>query len=269
MTVTVERSPLDAALTIPGARAVALLHVADGATVLWRAGDRPPDEREAAMAVTLAVAAAGLVAFADPADELGDVLVASAAAFHVLRLVGDGEQVAHLTLRRDGANLAMARQEFKLLTETYAACTGPVPSPAATPPVSAPPVSAPPVSAPPAAACPMSAPPVSAPPAWPAASPADSGPPGAGLPGAGLPGPEPGGPGTSGAGPPRPGQAGAALPRRRPNGAPVAAGVPLTAAPPATGEADEAAPGWLTMLGQPYLTDEYVLDRILVTLRDL
>lgn len=252
MTVTVERSPLDAALTIPGARAVALLHVADGATVLWRAGDRPPDEREAAMAVTLAVAAAGLVAFADPADELGDVLVASAAAFHVLRLVGDGEQVAHLTLRRDGANLAMARQEFKLLTETYAACTGPVPSPAATPPV----------SAPPAAACPVSAPPVSAPSAWPAASPADSGPPGAGF-------PEPGGPGTSGAGPPRPGQAGAALPRRRPNGAPVAAGVPLTAAPPATGEADEAAPGWLTMLGQPYLTDEYVLDRILVTLRDL
>lgn len=207
MTVTLERSPLAAALRIPGARAVALLDIADGATVVWRAGALPLGEREAAAAVTLAVAAAGLVAFSDPEDELGDVLVASAAAFHVLRLVGEGAQVAHLTLRRAGANLAMARHEFKLITEAYGG--GPRPAIGAAP-----------------APAPM---------------------------------PPPEGP------PPLPGPPGSALPRRRPNGAPIAASAP----PPTAGEDDEAAPGWLTMIGQPYLTDERVLDRILVTLRHL
>jgi hypothetical protein len=54
------------------------------------------------------------------------------------------------------------------------------------------------------------------------------------------------------------------LPRRRPNGAPVAVNKP-----PSADEAGATVPGWLTMLGQPYLTDESVLDRILVTLRHL
>jgi len=199
MTVTLDRSPLDDALGIPGARAVALLAAAGGgSTVLWWAGVSSLDEQEAGAAVALAVAAAGLVVLTDPDDELGDVLVTSAAAFHVLRLVGDGAQVAHLMLRRAGANLAMARQEFKLLTEAHgrqprhaaAAASAPVPQPAT-----------------------------------------------------------------------------AALPRRRPNGQPAAAGGP----PPLTTDVDtgEPAPGWLNMLGQPYLNDESVLDRILLTLRHL
>jgi len=198
MTVTLERSPLHDALGIPGARAVALLDAAGGASVLWCAGVSSLDEREAAAAVALAVAAAGLVVLTDPADEFGDVLVTSAAAFHVLRLVGDGAQVAHLMLRRAGANLAMARQEFKLLTEAH----GRQPRHAAA-----------------ASAAPASQPPT------------------------------------------------AALPRRRPNGQPAAASGPP---PPTTDvDTDEPAPGWLNMLGQPYLNDESVLDRILVTLRHL
>jgi len=207
MTVTLERSPLADALEIPGARAVALLDAADGATVLWWAGVSSPGEQEAALAVALAVAAAGLVVLTDPADELGDVLVTSAAAFHVLRLTGDGTQVAHLMLRRAGANLAMARQEFRALAEAHAR----QPRHAA-------------------AAASGSAGPGSVPESSVSAVP-----------------------------PP-----GAALPRRRPNGAPVAVNKP-----PSADEAGATVPGWLTMLGQPYLTDESVLDRILVTLRHL
>jgi hypothetical protein len=216
MTVTLERSPLADALEIPGARAVALLDAADGATVLWWAGVSSPGEQEAALAVALAVAAAGLVVLTDPADELGDVLVTSAAAFHVLRLTGDGTQVAHLMLRRAGANLAMARQEFRALAEAHARQPRHAAA-AASAPVS-------PVTPAPASSAPAS--------------------------------PEP----ASSAVPPP----GAALPRRRPNGAPVAVNKP-----PSADEAGATVPGWLTMLGQPYLTDESVLDRILVTLRHL
>jgi hypothetical protein len=90
-------------------------------SVLWSAGAPALGDEEMAAVITLAGAAAGLVALADPADELADVLVTSAEAFHVLRLVGDGStQVAYLMLRRAGANLAMARQEFKHLIEAEA-----------------------------------------------------------------------------------------------------------------------------------------------------
>src|SRR4051812_47992963 len=103
MTVPPDRPPLDGALGIPGAQAVALLDP-DGPTVLWWAGDAPPDEQQAAAVVTLAAAAAGLVMLADRDDELGDVLLTSAEAFHVVRLVDQGApRVAHLTLRRAGA----------------------------------------------------------------------------------------------------------------------------------------------------------------------
>ena len=227
MTVTLERSPLADALEIPGARAVALLDAADGATVLWWAGVSSPGEQEAALAVALAVAAAGLVVLTDPADELGDVLVTSAAAFHVLRLTGDGTQVAHLMLRRAGANLAMARQEFRALAEAHARQPRHAAG-AASAPVS-------PVTPAPASSAPV-------------------------LSGAGSAGPGSAPESSVSAVPPP----AAALPRRRPNGAPVAVNKP-----PSADEAGATVPGWLTMLGQPYLTDESVLDRILVTLRHL
>lgn len=316
MIVTLERSALHDALTIPGARAVALLDVTGGATVVWRVGALPLGEQEAATAVALAVAAAGLVALADPADELDDVLVASAAAFHVLRLVGDGTQVAHLTLRREGANLAMARQEFKVLTAAHtdrpAAAATPVPRPPASPPPASPPpasslaASSPPASPPPEPGRPVSGPPAVSPTLaeQPPTPPPPTPPPEPGAPASGPPAvspllvepsvvepplvepsvaapPEPESPlaepsvaapperepsvaEPSGSGAARSGAARSALPRRRPNGAPVAA-----SGPPAPGEADAAAPGWLGMIGQPYLTDECVLDRILVTLRHL
>jgi len=114
------RPPLEEALGIPGARAVSLLDP-ERSTVLWWAGAGPPDERQTAAVVTLAAAAAGLVMLAEPGDELGDVLLTSAEAFHVVRLMTDGPlRVAHLTLRRTEANLAMARREFRSLLETYA-----------------------------------------------------------------------------------------------------------------------------------------------------
>jgi hypothetical protein len=183
MTVTLERPPLRAALGIPGARAVSLL--GPGGAVPWWAGAEPPDERVATAAVALATAAAGLVTASEPGDELGDVLLTSSTAFHVLRLVAVSPlRVAHLTLRRAGANLAMARHEFKSLIDTYLK------------------------------------------------SPTD--------------------PTSLALAPPEPAMDGE-LPRRR--GDPAEDGPHL--------------PDWLTLLGQPYRTDEEALDQILVTLRHL
>jgi len=120
MTITVERPPLEAALGIPGARSVSLLDP-EGPTVLWWGGAAPPGEQQIGAVVTLAAAAAGLVMLDEPGDQLGDVLLTSADAFHVMRLVTDGPlRVAHLTLRRTDANLAMARREFGALIEAYA-----------------------------------------------------------------------------------------------------------------------------------------------------
>jgi hypothetical protein len=126
-----ERSPLEHALGIPGADAVALI-AAESRSLTWWAGSREPDDDEAAAVVVLARAAQGMVGLADPEDDLGDVLVTSGAAFHVLRMVQSesGEpQVAHLTLRRGGANLAMARHEFKVLAERYVEEAGAPPPP--------------------------------------------------------------------------------------------------------------------------------------------
>lgn len=120
MTVALDRPLLADALGIPGARAVSLLDP-DGPTVLWWAGTDPPSHRLAATVATLAAAAAVLVSLADPADDLGDIILTSADAFHVVRLIGDGTRhVAHLRLRRADANLAMARREFGLLVDGYA-----------------------------------------------------------------------------------------------------------------------------------------------------
>ncbi len=111
--------PLTEALGIPGAHAVSLLDP-DGPRVLWWAGEAPPTEQEAAAAVTLAAAAAGLVLLGPHDDELSDILLTSADSFHVVRLVDDeAPLVAHLTLRRAGANLAMARREFGSMIASY------------------------------------------------------------------------------------------------------------------------------------------------------
>jgi hypothetical protein len=127
---TPDRPGLAEALGIPGAHAVSLLDP-DGPTVLWWAGTAPPDEQQTAAVVTLAAAAAGLVLLSGPGDELGDVLLTSAQSFHVVRLVEETRPcVAHLTLRRADANLAMARREFRALVESY---SHPLP-PAAVPP---------------------------------------------------------------------------------------------------------------------------------------
>jgi hypothetical protein len=120
MTVTLDRPLLADALGFPGARAVSLLDP-DGPAVLWWAGADAPGGQLAATVVALAAAAAGLVSLTEPGDELGDIILTSTDAFHVLRLIGDGSgHVAHLTLRRAHANLAMARREFGLLVEGYA-----------------------------------------------------------------------------------------------------------------------------------------------------
>jgi hypothetical protein len=113
--------PLTAALGIPGAHAVSLLDP-DGPRVLWWAGETAPTEQEATAAITLAAAAAGLVLLeGNGTDELSDILLTSADAFHVVRLVGEQEPlVAHLTLRRADANLAMARREFGSIIRSYA-----------------------------------------------------------------------------------------------------------------------------------------------------
>jgi hypothetical protein len=120
VTVIWDRPPLPEALGIPGARAVSLLDP-DGPTTVWWAGVEEPGERQAAAVVAVAAAASGLVALADIGDELGDVILTSAEMFHVIRLVADGTgHVAHLTLNRAAANLAMARREFRLVVEGYA-----------------------------------------------------------------------------------------------------------------------------------------------------
>jgi hypothetical protein len=131
MTVTMDRPPLEEALGIPGARSVSLLDP-EGPSVLWWGGAAPPGEQQIGAVVTLAAAAAGLVMLTEPGDELGDVLLTSADAFHVMRLVTDGPlRVAHLTLRRTDANLAMARREFGALIEAYARRASSVPPAAA------------------------------------------------------------------------------------------------------------------------------------------
>ena len=114
MTATPVRPPLENALGIPGARSVCLLDP-DGPVVLWWAGEAPPSDDQAAAVVTMASAAAGLVMLDEPGDEFSDVILTSAEAFHVVRLVENGTRIAHLSLRRPTANLAMARREFRQL----------------------------------------------------------------------------------------------------------------------------------------------------------
>jgi len=124
MTTTLDRPPLENALGIPGARSVSLLDP-DGPAVLWWAGDAAPGTDEAVSVVSLARAAAGLVSL----SELGDVILTSTDEFHLVRIVGDGTaRVAHLTLRRSDANLAMARHEFRVLLEAAAVSTPPPPT---------------------------------------------------------------------------------------------------------------------------------------------
>ena len=119
MTATLDRPPLESALGIPGARAVSLLDP-DGPTVVWWAGPEAPSEQHVATVVALASAAAGLVLLSDSGDEFGDLILTSTDSFHVVRLVEDGTlRVAHLTLRRADANLAMARREFRELIEGH------------------------------------------------------------------------------------------------------------------------------------------------------
>ncbi|XVV13264.1 hypothetical protein ACQP2X_02585 [Actinoplanes sp. CA-131856] len=127
MTGPTDPPPLADALGIPGASAVSLLDP-DGPRVLWWAGGGPPDEQQAATVVTLAAAAAGMVMQGEAGDEFGDVLLTSSDAFHVVRLVEDDTSplVAHLTLRRSGANLAMARREFGSLIKAYAGKAAPL-----------------------------------------------------------------------------------------------------------------------------------------------
>ncbi|GAB2612021.1 hypothetical protein Aab01nite_67590 [Paractinoplanes abujensis] len=98
--------------------------------MLWWAGETAPTDQESAAAVTLAAAAAGLVLLdGNGGDELSDILLTSADAFHVVRLVGsDLPLVAHLTLRRAGANLAMARREFGTMLAAYARELAPAPT---------------------------------------------------------------------------------------------------------------------------------------------
>ena len=117
MTAALDRPPLSSALGIPGARAVSLLDP-QGPTVLWWAGQTAPSEQQVATVVALTSAAAGLVLLTEPDDELGDIILTSSDTFHVIRLVeGETLRVAHLTLRRADANLAMARREFRELID--------------------------------------------------------------------------------------------------------------------------------------------------------
>ncbi len=129
---------LDDALRIPGAYAVALI-AADGPALTW--WGRSPTDEQARAAAGIGRSAADLVRLGSAdarADTLDDVLVTSANAFHVLRLLpgADGAgRVAHLMLRRAGANLAMARHDFRRLTAAYVAderttAAAPVTSPA-------------------------------------------------------------------------------------------------------------------------------------------
>jgi hypothetical protein len=182
--------PLEMALEIGGARSVAVFSVRDAAASWW-AGGHQPDGDDAVAAGALAGAAAALVGLADPDDEMGDILLTTTSAFHVLRVLDPevgGTQVAHLTLSRGAANLALARREFKVLTDRYLAGPEPEPEPVVEP------------------------------------------------------------------------VNGSALPKRqRRNGLPAAA----------FRDADVVPPGWLELVGQPYVNDESVLDRIIGTLRQL
>ncbi|GAA2540310.1 hypothetical protein GCM10010435_04660 [Winogradskya consettensis] len=119
---------LDEALRIPGAYAVALITADEPALTWW---GRSPTDREAQAASQVGRAAADLVRLSSVnvlTDTLDDVLVTSAQAFHVLRLIptpNGQDRVAHLMLRRAGANLAMARHDFRRLTSAYATETAP------------------------------------------------------------------------------------------------------------------------------------------------
>ena len=223
---------LENAVRIPGATAVALI-AADGPALTWWAGGRTPTEEESASAAGVAGSAAALVRLSE-GGTLDDVLVTSATAFHVLRLVPgeDGsEQVAHLMLRRAGANLAMARHEFRTLAEAHAreasTATGrhtadPEPPPQLPAVLTSSVLTPPPLTPPPLT--PQPEPEVEDEP-----DPAD------------LP----------------------RLPRRRPgnrNGLPAAA----TAVEPGA-----VSSAWLDLFGQPYGNDEVVLERVLDTLKNL
>jgi hypothetical protein len=92
----------------------------DGPAVLWWAGEAAPDAEQAATVIALAEAAAGLVLLTGSGDELGDIILTSRDTFQVVRLVDDDTvRVAHLTLNRAAANLAMARRDFRTLIEGY------------------------------------------------------------------------------------------------------------------------------------------------------
>lgn len=250
-----ERSPLAHALAIPGADAVALIAV-EGRSLTWWAGGRTPDDDAAAGALALAEAARSLVRITDPDDELGDVLVTSASAFHVLRMIrsASGEpQVAHLTLRRGGANLAMARQEFKVLTERYVGESGSPPRQSA-------------------AGGPFAVPAdgdVTPPQAGAEAAQAGAGAAQAGAAGRRTAAPAAGVPevtedaaadGAS-ADPPDEPVGPPPLPRRRPSG--------VVNGPPAVADGTGLPSNWLVLFGQPFTTDEAVLERVLGTLRHL
>ncbi|AGZ44751.1 hypothetical protein [Actinoplanes friuliensis] len=114
---------LENAVRIPGAYGVALIAAGTPALTWWTGGN-PPAPAEVKAAAGVALSALALVRL-NATDTLDDILITSTTAFHVLRLVRgeDGsDQVAHLMLRRAGANLAMARREFRALTE------GPLPA---------------------------------------------------------------------------------------------------------------------------------------------
>jgi hypothetical protein len=98
------------ALRISGASLVMLTSIEDR-TPVWSAGRVRSDSDVAALGAVIAEAAAALVRLTTAGVDLDDLLVTSAANFHVLRVV-DGT-VAHLVLDREVANLAMARREFR------------------------------------------------------------------------------------------------------------------------------------------------------------
>ncbi|GLZ01942.1 hypothetical protein [Actinoplanes sp. NBRC 103695] len=197
--------PLEMALDIGGALSVAVFSIRDAAASWW-AGGHEPDGDDAIAAGALAGAAATLVRLTDPDDEMGDILLTTTTAFHVLRVLDPedgGTQVAHLTLSRGAANLALARREFKVLTDRYLAEPEP-PEP--------------------------------------------------------EPAPVERAPAQNGSAQNSSAQNGSALPRRRRNGIPAAA----------FKERDDVVPpGWLELVGQPYVSDDSALDRIIGTLKQL
>jgi hypothetical protein len=120
----------ETALRIPGARAVTVTAI-DSRTPVWSSAtdDQAPDDDGdlAAMAAAMAETAAELVRRTDPSTMMDDLLVTSAAWFHVLRVVGapaGGTRVAHLVLDRRVANLAMARRDFRKLLEPNGPAVG-------------------------------------------------------------------------------------------------------------------------------------------------